>query len=268
MNSRPRPRRSRGAAAARQPRPAPRADAIPLRVLTINTHKGLSPWNRRFMLAELREAVRSTAADLVFLQEVIGEKLDQAAIAVPHYEFLADELWPQFAYGRNAVNPRGHHGNALLSRHPIVSWRNHDVSVSGPEPRGLLHCTVQLGGARELHAVCVHLGLRESHRAEQLRALCRLVADEVPPDAPLVVAGDFNDWRERAGDVLEGGCSLQSAFACLGARCPLTFPARWPLVPLDRIYVRGLDVHSACVLSTLPWPHLSDHLPLLAEVHA
>jgi endonuclease/exonuclease/phosphatase family metal-dependent hydrolase len=247
--------------------PASLAAAAPLRVLTINTHKGLSPWNRRFMLAELREAVRSTAADLVFLQEVIGEKLGRAALQVPHYEFLADELWPEFAYGRNAINPRGHHGNALLSRHPIVSWRNHDVSVGGPEPRGLLHCTVQLGAGRELHAICVHLGLREGHREQQLEALCRLVASEVPPDAPLVVAGDFNDWRERAGARLARGCALDSAFARLGVRCPRTFPARWPVVPLDRIYVRHLQVHSACVLSTRPWPHLSDHLPLLAEVH-
>jgi endonuclease/exonuclease/phosphatase family metal-dependent hydrolase len=259
---------AKAAARARPPaQPASIAAAAPLRVLTINTHKGLSPWNRKFMLAELREAVRSTAADLVFLQEVIGEKLGRAALQVPHYEFLADELWPEFAYGRNAVNPRGHHGNALLSRHPIVAWRNHDVSVSGPEPRGLLHCTVQLGGGRELHAVCVHLGLRESHRQQQLEALCRLVAAEVPPDAPLVVAGDFNDWRERAGARLVSGCGLDSAFARLGVRCPRTFPARWPLVPLDRIYVRHLQVHSACVLSTRPWPHLSDHLPLLAEVH-
>lgn len=248
--------------------PAPRAEAVALRVLTINTHKGLSPWNRRFVLAELREAVRSTGADLVFLQEVIGERLGEAAVRVPHYEFLADELWPQFAYGRNAVGPRGHHGNALLSRRPIVSWRNHDVSVIGPEPRGLLHCTVELGGGRELHAVCVHLGLRESHRSAQMAALCRLVAAEVPPGAPLLVAGDFNDWRERAGETLEGGCGLVSAFARVGARCPRTFPARWPLVPLDRIYVRDLEVHSACVLSTRPWPHLSDHLPLLAEVRA
>lgn len=258
----------RQTARALDPEPIAEAPpAPPLRVLTINTHKGLSPWNRRFMLMELREAVRSTAADLVFLQEVIGERLGQE-VQVPHYEFLADELWPQFAYGRNAVSTRGHHGNALLSRHPIVSWRNHDISVSGPEPRGLLHCEVKLEGRPGLHAVCVHLGLRESHREQQMQALCRLISADVPADAPLIVAGDFNDWRERAGEQLARGCGLTSAFAVLGVRCPRTFPARWPLVPLDRIYVRHLQVHSACVLSTRPWPHLSDHLPLLAEVHA
>ncbi|WP_425508021.1 endonuclease/exonuclease/phosphatase family protein, partial [Tahibacter caeni] len=68
--------------------------------------------------------------------------------------------------------------------------------------------------------------------------------------------------------LLRDGCGLQSAFARAGGLRPRTFPARWPLLALDRIYVANLRVQSACVLSALPWPHLSDHLPLLAEVGA
>jgi endonuclease/exonuclease/phosphatase family metal-dependent hydrolase len=248
--------------------PVPDADPCTLRVLTINTHKGLAPWNRRFMLGELRDAVRTTAADLVFLQEVSGEnqrRRRHADAAGPHHEFLADSLWPQFAYGRNAVYPHGHHGNALLSRFPIRSERNHDISIAGPEPRGLLHCVLDVPDWGEVHAICVHLGLREQHRARELQLLRELITAEIPPRAALVVAGDFNDWRGRADAVLrEPG--LHSAFERAGVSQPRTFPARWPLLALDRIYVRNLQVQSACVLSALPWPHLSDHLPLLAEV--
>lgn len=43
-----------------------------LNVLTINTHKGFTAFNRRFILPELREAVRSVSADIVCLQEVMG----------------------------------------------------------------------------------------------------------------------------------------------------------------------------------------------------
>lgn len=245
---------------------APALQPATLRVLTINTHKGRAPWNRRFMLAELRDAVRTTAADVVFLQEVSGaDARHDGEAAGAHYEFLADTLWPQFAYGRNAVYPHGHHGNALLSRFPIVRETNHDISLPGPEPRGLLHCVLAVPEWGELHAVCVHLGLRESHRAQQLRGLCQLLQQQVPADAALVVAGDFNDWRRRAAVALRQ-CALHSAFARAAAPEPRTFPARWPLLSLDHIYVRGLQVQSACVLSALPWPHLSDHLPLLAEV--
>ena len=49
---------------------APTVDAV--RVLTINTHKGFSFLNRRFILPELRDAVRTLSSDVVFLQEVLG----------------------------------------------------------------------------------------------------------------------------------------------------------------------------------------------------
>ena len=45
-----------------------------------------------------------------------------------------------------------------------------------------------------------------------------------------------------------------------------TFPARFPLLPLDRIYVRGASVHDPIVLPRRPWSHLSDHAPLAAEI--
>ena len=48
-------------------------DSTKLKVLTVNTHKGFTALNRRFILHELRDAVRILSADLVFLQEVLGE---------------------------------------------------------------------------------------------------------------------------------------------------------------------------------------------------
>jgi endonuclease/exonuclease/phosphatase family metal-dependent hydrolase len=124
---------------------------------------------------------------------------------------------------------------------------------------------VEVPGRGPLHVICVHLGLGESQRRHQVAMLAELLRDEVPADEPVAVAGDFNDWRRRADPGVRG-CGLESAFAAVGDGCPRTFPARFPLLPLDRIYVRGLTVESACVLSAMPWPHLSDHLPLLAEL--
>ena len=150
-----------------------------LRVLTVNTHKGFNLLNRRFVLPELRDAVRAVNADVVFLQEVQGEYAHHAAVDAswpqgPHYEFLADEIWPQFAYGRNAVYQKGDHGNAVLSKYPIVRHQNRDVSLGGIEARGLLHCVLKMPKeAIEVHVICVHLGLREHHRRRQLELLCR-----------------------------------------------------------------------------------------------
>ena len=57
-----------------------------LTVLTLNVHKGFTLFNRRFILPELREAVRSTGADLVFLQEVHGTH---------HHHAERHPKWPQ-----------------------------------------------------------------------------------------------------------------------------------------------------------------------------
>ena len=120
-----------------------------LTVMTVNTHKGFTTFNRKFILPELRDAVRKVGADVVFLQEVLGTHEEPGKKVngwpeAPHYEFLADSIWPQFAYGRNAVYPHGHHGNAVLSKYPIVHYENRDVSIAGPERRGLLHVVLQV----------------------------------------------------------------------------------------------------------------------------
>ncbi|MBI5269315.1 MAG: endonuclease/exonuclease/phosphatase family protein [Burkholderiales bacterium] len=245
---------------------------IKLRVLTVNIHKGFTFMNRRFVLPELRDAVRSVDADVVCLQEVQGEYLPHRAhgsgwAAAPHYEFLADEIWPQFAYGRNAVYQGGHHGNAVLSKYPIVAERNHDVSLDRDEARGLLHCLIGVPGLpAPVHAISAHLGLMESHRTHQLQQLCRVVNHEIPPDVPVVVAGDFNDWRDRAHRVLDGCAGLEEVFVAAQGRAARTFPARWPVLRLDRIYVRHVRGHRPVLLPRSPWSQLSDHAPLAAEV--
>jgi endonuclease/exonuclease/phosphatase family metal-dependent hydrolase len=247
-----------------------------INVLTVNMHMGFSLLNRRFVLPELREAIRGVSADMVFLQEVLGEHARHARRHAdwpsgPQYEFLADTLWTQFAYGRNAVYPHGHHGNALLSKFPIVSSENRDVSVQGHEQRGLLHAVVRVpdtqgdGHEIDVHTICVHLGLRESHRQRQINLLCGIVSEQVPRDSPLIVAGDFNDWRVRGHPLLRR-CGLIEAFEHTKGRVARTFPSRWPTLPVDRVYVRNAQVIEARVLSSKPWSHLSDHVPLLARI--
>jgi endonuclease/exonuclease/phosphatase family metal-dependent hydrolase len=244
-----------------------------LTVMTVNIHKGFTFFNRKFILPELRDAVRMVGADVVFLQEVQGAHEDHARKfsgwpEMSHYEFLADDLWPQHAYGRNVVHAQGHHGNAIMSKFPILHDQNHDVSVAGPEKRGLLHCVLRVPGHPvEVHVICVHLGLLESHRQQQLLLLCEMVRGEVPDNVPLVVAGDFNDWRRKADAVLLREAGLREIFVHAYGMPARTFPARFPFLCLDRIYVRNASVHLPVVLPRKPWSHLSDHAPLAAEIH-
>lgn len=246
-------------------------EGLAVKVLTVNIHKGFTALNRRFILHELREAVRAVGADVVFLQEVAGshsghpERYDNYPMG-PHHEFLADSIWPQYAYGRNSVYTEGHHGNAVLSKFPISHFENRDVSISGPERRGLLHCVLQVPNLGPVHAVCVHLGLLEAHRRKQMQMLCDMVQRDMPAQARLVVAGDFNDWRRRAHAQLELGANLQEVFVKAHGRAARTFPARMPMLRLDRIYVANARSHRPLSLPRKPWSHLSDHAPLAAEI--
>lgn len=245
------------------------ASARTLRVATLNIHKGLSFFNRRMVIHELREGLRKIDADIVFLQEVQGlhERNALRFGAWPQasqHEFLAGDEW-EHAYGCNAVYDHGHHGNAILSRFPIVSADNHDVSNHRFENRGLLHCRIAIPGLGEpLDCACAHLSLHEKGRRRQLDALGAHLPG--PGNAPMIVAGDFNDWRHLASRTLAQRLNLTEVSVMLSGRPARTFPSIMPVLSLDRIYVRGFRVLNAQAHRGAPWSLLSDHLAVSAEL--
>lgn len=247
-----------------------------LRILTYNIHKGFTSGHREFVLHKMRYAIRRVHADLVFLQEVLGEhevhrKLHPSWPENSQFEFLAEEIWPHHTYGKNAVYDAGHHGNAILSKYPIVFSENIDVSSHRFEHRGLLHAKIELPDQeRYFHGICVHLGLREADREFQTRKICERIQSHVPHHEPVVIAGDFNDWRARATPVLKEVLKAREVFQELQGDHAKTFPtwfySRSIYLKLDRIYYRGLTPKKAEVLTGEPWHSLSDHAALYAEL--
>ena len=243
-----------------------------LHIATYNIHKGLSFFKRRLVIHEVREHLRLINADLLFLQEVQGGHERQARRfsnwpAQSQYEFIADSVWTDFAYGRNAVYDAGHHGNAILSRYPIVRWDNEDISEHRFESRGLLHCEMKVPGwDTDLHCVCVHLALTARHRSRQMRALRLRIERLVPDGAPLIVAGDFNDWGRHAAVELARPLRMHEVFEQTYGRPARSFPAALPFFHLDRIYVRGFNVKDARVHHGHPWARISDHAALTSTI--
>lgn len=243
----------------------------PISVVTYNIHKGFSQFNRRMMMHELRQQLRALSPDIVFLQEVQGRNRRHAKQIddwpqKPQHSFLAEDVW-QSAYGHNVVNGLGHYGNAILSRFPIADVFNQDVTHLRFERRGLLHCTVELSScAVPVHCVCVHLSLFARSRRRQMDALSVYLEDIAEADSPLIVAGDFNDWRNEADRLLAERLGLCEVFAGSDGEPGRSFPARLPLLRLDRIYVRGLSVRSAQVHVGGPWSKISDHAALSAQL--
>ena len=240
-----------------------------LRVCTYNIHKGFCAANIRPILEDLRHAIRTVDADLVFLQEVVGNRLEteggtggsnQMAQEYPQFEFLADEVWPHHAYGRNAIYQKGDHGNAILSKNPFNELDNIDVSQWWFSQRGVLLGELKIG----IHVVCIHFGLFRGERKRQLKMLLELLAKKVPDDAPLIIAGDFNDWNGALHRELTTQHRFGEAYNNIFNRLARTFPAGLPLFAMDRIYFRNLRLIDAEVLSGAPWQRLSDHRALSA----
>ena len=255
--------------------------AIILNVATYNLHKGLSLFNKRMIVDDVRHHLHNLAPDFVFLQEVQGRHAAHAKRFEnwpkhAHHEHIAGDVWPHTVYGKNASYDAGHHGNALLSKHPILRWKNHDVSHHRFENRGHLHASVAVPGlAQPLHMVCVHLGLLAASREAQIGSLIRQLKRKIKPDAALIIAGDFNDWRGEKSGIsarLEGELGLTDAFAVTHGKSVATFPAFMPVLKLDRVYTRGFTVASAERLAdnagNKHWQHLSDHAGLLVRLKA
>ena len=236
-----------------------------LRVATYNIHKGVQGIGprRRLEIHNLVHAVEQLDADIVCLQEV-RKMHRREARHFEHWPELpqADYLTPigyEAIYRTNAVTRHGEHGNALLSRWPVLSHQHEDMSDHRFEQRGLLHVEVNIHD-HPVHVVVLHLGLIAASRRRQIDQLLRYVQREIPPHAPLVVAGDFNDWSQQ----VKGPLNAAGLSSFDGAMTP-TFPSRLPMLQLDHVYVRGLRPVSLMVPSGRIWWRMSDHLPLIAE---
>lgn len=257
-----------------------------LRVASYNIHKGVLGMGpaKRLRIHALQEGLRSLDADVVLLQEVQFEHRRHALRLsgwppLPQHELLGQGLGMYAAYHTNAHTRHGEHGNALLSRFPILGVSHEDVSDHRFEQRGLLHARLALpqGGAaaRVLHCVVVHFGLFRGGRKRQIERLAEYLARQVPADEPVIVGGDFNDWRGELGAEL-GALGLRDVSARAATSEDLrhprwyhrtrTFPALLPLMPLDRIYVRGFSAHGLSLGWGADWARLSDHAPLLVDL--
>lgn len=243
-----------------------------LKILSYNIHKGFGFRANRFVLPRIREMLETTNADLVFLQEVLGQhdehaKCVQTWPTAPQFEYLADKLWPHFAYGKNAVYSEGHHGNAILSKYAFSGWENINISNNRYEQRGLLHGIINLPQHKHpFHVICIHFDLFERGREKQVEKLCDHIQKNIPESLPLIVAGDSNDWRQRISHILEKRLGLTEIHKALHGHHARTFPAWKPLLKLDRIYGRGVIFEKAECLKGKPWSEMSDHAALMAEI--
>jgi len=225
-----------------------------VKILTYNLHKGRSAL-RRDVLVQIAGALAERAPDVLACQEVFHGTRDSRH----QCEVLAEALDHAHVFGPNAFYRKGCHGNATFTGLPIANHTNIDVSQSALEKRGILHATIR-NDETAIETMNVHFSLTRRQRARQWRRLL----ESLPADLtiPTIVCGDFNDWSGDLDRVARRSGTFHNALWNLPLPARQSFPARRPLLALDRVYLRGFRVVSAEVLRGQPWSRLSDHLPI------
>jgi len=240
-----------------------------LKVITYNIHKAIGV-DRRFRPERIGQILQHYSADVVLLQEV-DEGVPRSRELNLAKE-LAEALdYPYFALGHNVSLRRGRYGNATLSRFPILRERNIDLTLKESWiRRGCQHTTLELAEGSHLEVFNLHMGLAAGERRRQFELLVRSHEfSSVERKTPVLVGGDFNDWRSLLLPLFNNGLGFTCATERRSAgpyRCIPTYPSVAPQGGLDRVYFRGPLRLSSVYRCRLQIARLaSDHLPIIAE---
>ncbi|MEJ2391576.1 MAG: endonuclease/exonuclease/phosphatase family protein [Gammaproteobacteria bacterium] len=225
-----------------------------MRIATYNIHRAIgsdSKENPERIVSVLNEL----NADVVALQEVGFASGEPGNLL----EYLGESTQSRVIEGITFKDERGHYGNAVLSRHPVNVIKLHDISVPGREPRGAIELRLEVGD-KVVQVIATHLGLRPGERREQVE---KLMPQLTTSSADIkILLGDLNEW-------FLWGRPLNRLHRVFGyTPAPATFPSRWPLFALDRLWVEPLSaIVSIQVHKSTNAKTASDHLPLIAQIH-
>ena len=233
-----------------------------MRVLTYNIRKGKGANGRSSVgMDQLGHALSGHEADILLCQEVFHSSRTGSSQSGN----LAEALGLEAYYGANKFRAIGHHGNTTFTRLPVEHFENHDLSTNRIERRGALYARLRVDGA-SVHVFNVHLGLNRWQRMTQMQRVGDFIRTRKLEHEPVLIAGDFNDWRRDLDQFIVEQLGFRNALDRLAPEYTRTWHARRPVCALDRIYIRNLKVERAGRLEGEPWSTLSDHLPLHAEL--
>jgi endonuclease/exonuclease/phosphatase family metal-dependent hydrolase len=231
---------------------APDLNPWPLTIATYNIHRAVGT-DGLFMPDRVADVLREVSADIIALQEV-----PLGGAGMPNVLKIVQKATGFVAVEGHTFSVSGRrYGNAVLSRYPILATRKIDISFGSREPRGALDADISCHG-HPLRVIATHLGLRPAERHEQIRKLLQVFDTD---QMPVVLMGDVNEWFVWGKSLRR----LVSHFQAVPA--PATFPSRWPIFALDRIWIRPrhrlvhVEVHGTPLARIA-----SDHLPLIAHI--
>lgn len=222
-----------------------------LTVASYNVHRCIGR-DGRHDPGRVAKVIEELRADIIALQEVDFRYYVRRG--VDQLRFLAEATGLQSVWGPVLYAARGQYGNGLLTRHEVLEVRGIDLSVPARQRRGALDVDLSVHGT-PVRVIAAHLGLGLRERQLQVRRLLEALAAHT--GSPLILLGDFNEWRPPSSP-LRG---LHRQFGRTpGVR---SFPSNFPLFALDRIWVQPRAALTAVEVHTSHWARrASDHLPV------
>jgi endonuclease/exonuclease/phosphatase family metal-dependent hydrolase len=233
--------------------------AVTLKVVSYNLHKGRSFFLRNRIWEQLADLIINVDPDIVFLQEFYRESQAEKML-----ERLADQLWPYHAYGQNAFAGDYHYGNAILSKFPMESVKNIDISTHRWEQRGALYAKIKAADTTNVHLFCTHFDLSSWGRRLQAQKLNAFIEAQTLQEDLVLLGGDFNDWDQKLNDYFSQ-IGLEDSYLKINGFHAKTCPGFFPVLALDRIFFRGLILKNAAVINHANWLRMTDHLPVTAD---
>jgi endonuclease/exonuclease/phosphatase family metal-dependent hydrolase len=218
-----------------------------LRIASYNVHSCVGT-DRRKDASRIADVIAELQCDTIGLQEV-DYRLD----------YIAMRLGMQAVPGLTLLRHDGPFGNALLTRRRILEVRRIAFGYGRREPRNALDVDLEVGG-RPMRVIVTHLGLFAAERRYQMRKILEIIRKN-PMEERIVVLGDMNEWLPLSRP-------LRWLNGILGASvAERSFPSRWPLFALDRVWVRPRHALLALKAHRSPLAErASDHLPVKAII--
>lgn len=235
--------------------------AASVRVVTYNIHTCIG-LDGRYDPGRIGAVLREIDADIACLQEVALRR--RVGLLADQWAFLGQITGCRVITAAGIAGYRGRFGNAILTRFPVLAAYSIDLTVAGRQPRSAIDADLLLGD-RILRVIATHFGLQAAERRLQANRLMSALGEagatnRLPAQAVLLM-GDLNEWRGRAG-------AIRSLDRRLGpSAAARTFPSWMPMLPLDRIYADGPAVLRDVFVYRSPLARLaSDHLPLVGNL--